>query len=102
MCTTTFATLRWTNTSPGREADDLVGGHAAVGAADPEVLGRLRFGEALEEARVVRDHRGGPGAVVLEELGEVGHGDRLSVRVGGGSIAVRVVTPSDTLPAAAA
>ena len=30
----------------GREADDLVGRHAAVRAADPEVLGRLLVGEA--------------------------------------------------------
>ena len=33
-----------------READDLVRGHAAVRAADPEVLGRLPLGEAGEVA----------------------------------------------------
>ena len=80
MWTTTFATLRWTKTSPGREADDLVGGNAAVGAADPEVLGRLPPDELREDCGSPRDHRRGPGAVVLEELGEVGHGDRLSRR----------------------
>ncbi len=58
-----------------REPDDLVRRHAAVGAADPEVLGRLPLGEPGEEVGVARDHVGRPGAVVLEELGEVGHAE---------------------------
>ena len=61
-----------------RQADDLVGGDAAVRAADPEVLGRLPGGETGEEVRVGCDHRGRPGAVALEELGEIGHAGRLS------------------------
>ena len=56
-----------------READDLVRRHAAVGAADPEVLGRLLLGELGEEVAVAGDHLRRPGAVVLEELREIRH-----------------------------
>jgi len=31
-----------------READDLVGRYAAIGAADPEIFRRLRVAQALE------------------------------------------------------
>ena len=34
-----------------QETDDLVRRHAAVGAADPEILRRLLLGEAREEIR---------------------------------------------------
>ena len=51
-----------------REPDDLVRRHAAVGAADPEVLGRLLVGELREEPGVARGDRGRPGAVALEQL----------------------------------
>ena len=45
------------------EIDDLVGGHAAVGTTDPQVLRRLLTGEAREEAGIVGDHALRPGAV---------------------------------------
>ena len=57
----------------GQQADDLVGRHAAVGAADPEVLRRLLAGQPAEELGVLPGHLGGPGAVVREE-GEEAHG----------------------------
>ena len=46
------------------EVHDLVGGHAAVGAADPQILRRLLPLEALEEAGIGRDFAFGPGAIV--------------------------------------
>ncbi len=57
----------------GGEADDFVGGHAAVGAADPEVLGLLQGGEAVEEVRVGLAHAVRPLAVVFEERVQLGH-----------------------------
>src|SRR5687767_16020264 len=55
------------------EPDDLVRRHAAVGAADPEVLGRLAPREPGEEGGVAGHHLGRPGAVAVEELGDVRH-----------------------------
>ena len=49
------------------QADDLVRGHAAVRAADPQVLGRLQLGELLEELGVRLLDPVGPGAVALEQ-----------------------------------
>src|SRR5690606_41801816 len=49
------------------QPDDLVGRHARVGAADPQVPGRLQFGQALEELRILATDAVGPGAVVAEE-----------------------------------
>ena len=54
----------------GCEAGDLVGGHAAVGATDPEVLGGLLVGEFGKERRVFCFNRGGPVAVFFQEVGE--------------------------------
>ena len=56
-----------------REPDDLVRRYPAVGAADPEVLGRLALREPGEEVGVAGHHLGRPGAVALEELGDVRH-----------------------------
>ena len=55
------------------EADDLVGRDAAVGAADPEILGALLPGKGLEESRLGAAHVLGPGSVLVEELGNEGH-----------------------------
>lgn len=44
----------------GREAGDLVGRHAAIGASDPQVFRRLLIGKALEKVRVALDDRFGP------------------------------------------
>ena len=40
-CTTTLATFRCTNNLARQQADDLIGGHTAIAAANPEVLRRL-------------------------------------------------------------
>src|SRR4030095_6058865 len=57
----------------GREADDLVGGNAAVRAADPQILGRLLADEALEVGRIAARELSGPAAVLLEEVRELPH-----------------------------
>ena len=51
----------------------LVGGHSRVGAADPEVLGGLNMGKALEVLGVVIDHSLRPFPIVLHDLFEVVH-----------------------------
>ena len=56
----------------GIEIDDLVGGHAAVGAADPQILGRLLAFEPTEETGVGRHHALCPGAVIGLEMIEHG------------------------------
>jgi TRAP-type C4-dicarboxylate transport system substrate-binding protein len=53
----------------GQQVDDLVGGHAAVRAADPQVARRLLPGEAGEELRVPRADARGPGTILLEKGG---------------------------------
>ena len=57
----------------GCEAGDLVGGHAAIGATDPEVLGGLLVGEFGKERRIFGFDRGGPVAVFFQEVGECVH-----------------------------
>jgi len=56
-----------------READDLVRGHAAVGAADPEIARRLLRGEFAEEAGVPLLGACGPTSVVDEQFGQLIH-----------------------------
>jgi hypothetical protein len=51
----------------GRHADDLVRGHATVGAADPQIVGRLLLRQPPEEVGVTARRVGGPPAVVVEE-----------------------------------
>lgn len=57
----------------GCEAGNLVGGHSAVGATDPEVLGSLLIGEFGKERGVFGFNRGGPIAVFFQEVGEGVH-----------------------------
>jgi hypothetical protein len=51
----------------GREAGDLVGRHAAVRAADPEVLGRLLPQQALEVVGIALGLESRPLAVVFDQ-----------------------------------
>jgi hypothetical protein len=53
------------------EARDLIGWHAAVGAANPQILGRLLLRQMVKEARLFTLHAFGPGAVVVKEVGKV-------------------------------
>src|SRR5205807_4048861 len=57
-----------------READDLVGRHAAVRTADPQVVGILNVAKAVEEMRIAGDSRRGPGAIALEKMRKRIHG----------------------------
>ena len=52
----------------GQEIDDLVGRHAAVRAADPQIFRRLLLGELPEELRVAGADRPCPFAVLREEM----------------------------------
>ena len=52
----------------GLEAGDDVGRHAAVGAADPQVLGGLQGGQAVEVARVGSGSFPCPPAVLLQQV----------------------------------
>ena len=53
-----------------RETDDLVGRHAAVGAADPEVSRRLLLARVGEEIRIAVAQARGPRAVAFEQVFE--------------------------------
>jgi len=58
----------------GEKADDLVGGNAAIGAADPEVFRLLLVGEFAEETGVFLGDGFCLLAVLGEERGERVHG----------------------------
>jgi hypothetical protein len=49
------------------ETDNLVGGHAAIGATDPQVFGRLTFGETLEEPWVAVGNSRRPLLIFVEQ-----------------------------------
>ena len=57
----------------GQQSDDVIGGHAAVGAADPQVARRLLRGELAEELRILPANALGPAPVVVEQFAEFGH-----------------------------
>src|SRR5690606_12537502 len=50
----------------GQHAHDLVGRHAGIGAADPEILGLLLLGQLAEEVRVFLEDGLGPARVVFD------------------------------------
>jgi hypothetical protein len=56
-----------------QKANNLVGWHAAVGTANPKVLGALLAGEGLEELRLGAANALRPGSVLLEKLLDGGH-----------------------------
>jgi hypothetical protein len=58
---------------PGQKADDLIGGDAAIGAADPEVAGRLLAGELGKKIGVLLANSSGPGFVVIEQVAKSLH-----------------------------
>ena len=57
----------------GQQANDFVGGYAAVGAADPQVLGVLLAGEFLKKLRVALGDLGRPSFILGEEVRQVCH-----------------------------
>lgn len=58
---------------PRQQSDDLIGRHAAVRTADPQVFGRLLAGKPLEKSRIFRGHFCDPAAVVFEEVAQFFH-----------------------------
>src|SRR5262245_57518275 len=59
----------------GQEADDLIRRDTTVAATDPEVLRRLLAREFGEEFRFALADAFGPGAILVEEMGEELHGN---------------------------
>src|SRR5690606_4489630 len=57
----------------GNQVDDLVGGHARIGAADPQVLGRLLLRKLSEETRILARDPLGPGKVAFQQVVESFH-----------------------------
>jgi hypothetical protein len=56
----------------GIEANNPVRRHAAVGTADPQMLGRLLPFEPLEEIRIHRHHPLSPGSIVCFQVSNMG------------------------------
>jgi hypothetical protein len=52
----------------GQLAHNLVGGHTAVGAANPEVTGRLLFGKLEEKFGILLADARGPFSVAFEKM----------------------------------
>ncbi len=73
MCTTTFATLRWTNTSPGASPTIWFAGTRLSEQPIQRYSGDCRSASPVKKSGSRGDDVGRPGAVALEELGEVGH-----------------------------
>jgi hypothetical protein len=57
----------------GDQSNDLVGGHPAVGATDPEVGRTLLSREILEEVGVIEAHPLGPSPIVFEQVFQNAH-----------------------------
>jgi hypothetical protein len=51
----------------GREANELRGGHAAVGTSDPKKSWRLLPGQCLKKIRIARFDILGPGSILIEQ-----------------------------------
>ena len=67
---------------PWTEANDLVGRHAAIGAADPQIVRRLLARQFGKKLRILSVDLVGPGLVALEEIFEGAHVSAiLNVRV---------------------
>ena len=56
-----------------QEPDDLVGGHAAVRAPDPQVTRRLLFRQLFKERRVAATDALGPLTILTEQVFDGGH-----------------------------
>jgi hypothetical protein len=60
----------------GQQPDDFVGGHPAVGAANPQIAGRLLPGKFEKEIRIFLPDLAGPGFVVIEKMVQGFHASR--------------------------
>jgi hypothetical protein len=55
------------------QSHDLIGRNAAVRAADPEILGRLLFGQLLKKVRLAGTDVVRPSSVVVEKVSQDSH-----------------------------
>jgi hypothetical protein len=53
------------------QACDLIGGYSAVGAANPQILGRLLLRQMVKKTWLLALHALGPDSVVVEEMREM-------------------------------
>ena len=53
-----------------QQADDVVSGHAAVRAPDPQVARPLLLRQPCEEFRITPANAFGPRAIVIDQMGE--------------------------------
>lgn len=60
----------------GQQTNDFVRRHAAVGAANPQISGRLLLGKLLEESRIGGRHLRNPVPIVREEVLQFIHGEK--------------------------
>lgn len=60
-----------------RQVDDLIGRHAAVGTAYPEVFGGLLLGKAAEEAGILFTSSFGPFTVSIKKVFQCLHNKKL-------------------------
>jgi hypothetical protein len=58
-----------------RQADNLIGRYAAIGAADPHKLRRLLPAQSGEKLRIVPSHVRRPSAIAGKKLADSTHGD---------------------------
>ena len=73
VCTTMLAMIAMDEDVARQQAHDLVGRHAAVGAADPQIGGRLLARQLGEKFGILAADALGPFPVVLEEIVEGAH-----------------------------
>jgi hypothetical protein len=57
-----------------QQTHDYIGGNAAIGTSDPQVLGRLLAREFGEKIGVLLGKARGPGSVVFEKMAKGSHG----------------------------
>ena len=57
-----------------QHADNLVRGHTAIRAADPEILGGLLPGQFLKELWILLPNAPRPGAIILKKMRQRFHG----------------------------
>jgi hypothetical protein len=58
---------------PGQKPDYLISGHPTVGAANPQVAGRLLPGKLQEKLRILLPDATGPSLVALKKMAERFH-----------------------------
>ena len=67
----------------GKQPDNFIGRHAAVGTSNPQILRLLEMGKSLKKPGVPRRQLRNPPPIIIEELFQLFHGDdKLNMRFG--------------------